>query len=144
MSGSRWADMTRISKRDAGLVEHLAGLLHLGHVGLRAHDDPDARRVDLELVERGLGLGLGERPAAGRSCGALLGAQGDVAAQLPAVEGDQRRRQHRRRARAAAGVSPSAVTFEHAPAGGHEVAPSASAVPACVTSTPAGDARRAR
>ena len=47
-------------ERDARLLEHRARLLHLGHVGLRAHDDPDARRGDLEVVERGLGIGLRE------------------------------------------------------------------------------------
>jgi len=28
------------------------------HVALGSHDDPDARRVDLELLQLGLGLGL--------------------------------------------------------------------------------------
>ena len=42
---------------DAGVLQRLAGGLHLGLVVLRAHDDPDARRVDLDLLERGLDLG---------------------------------------------------------------------------------------
>ena len=46
---------------DPPLVELLARLLHRRHVALRAHDDADARSVDLELLELGdyLGLDLG-------------------------------------------------------------------------------------
>ena len=41
---------------DPGLLKSRAGGLHLGLVVLRAHDDPDPRGVDLDLLERGLDL----------------------------------------------------------------------------------------
>ena len=42
---------------DPALLQRLAGRLHLRLVVLRAHDDPDPRGVDLDLLERGLDLG---------------------------------------------------------------------------------------
>ena len=42
---------------DAGLVQRRAGRLHLRLVVRRAHDDPDQRRVDLDLLEGLLDLG---------------------------------------------------------------------------------------
>ena len=42
----------------AGLAQHLRGAVHDVHVALGSHDHPDARRVDLELLQLGLGLGL--------------------------------------------------------------------------------------
>ena len=42
---------------DPVLVQRLAGRLHLRLVVRRAHDDPDQRRVDLDLLERRLDLG---------------------------------------------------------------------------------------
>src|SRR5204862_6969391 len=38
---------------DAVVLERLAGRLHLWLVVLRAHDDPDQGRVDLDILERG-------------------------------------------------------------------------------------------
>ena len=46
---------------DPRLVERLAGGLHLRLVVLRAHDDPDQRRVHLDLLERLLDLGQRSR-----------------------------------------------------------------------------------
>ena len=60
-SGSRWADITRISCRMPRSLSSAAGLLHRLQVALGAHHDAHPRRVDVELVE--LGLGLRTRPS---------------------------------------------------------------------------------
>ena len=85
-------------------------LLHLLHVGLRAHDDADARGVDLEVLELRLGRGL--RLGSG-------GAGSAHAARCPVAAGGRRsrscRRQHTRRRGRTRRRRPSAVTLRTRP-----------------------------
>ena len=71
---------------DAARVELLRRRLHRRHVALGAHDDADARGVDLHALELGLDLGLGRRAAGCRSCAGSV--QRDVPTQLAPVEVD--------------------------------------------------------
>src|SRR4051794_36568020 len=126
---------------DAPLLEDLGRLLHLLHVGLRAHDDPDARRVDVELVELRLRVGLRQWRGRGGRLGLLAPPMRSPA------PGAMSRRSCRpskviksaaayAASRAAAGPSPRPVTLSTRPPA-VAIAPSAvRAVRACVTSTP--------
>ena len=109
--------MTRVSERDAGVLEHLRRAFHGVHVGLRAHDDPDARRVDARSSSSWASVS-GSVVVAGWGCSvmahALHGPLGDVAPQLPPVELDQVGGSIGT-SRAAAGSGPSAVTFRTRP-----------------------------
>ena len=60
---------------DPRLLQGLAGRLHFRLVVLRAEDDPDPGRVDLDLLERGLDLGhrLGGAAAGGSISASALG-----------------------------------------------------------------------
>ena len=81
--------MTRTSWPIPRSLELLRGLLHRRHVALRAHDDADARRVDLELVE--LLSSSASATVSGASVGrasALLAHAAMSRAQLAPVEGD--------------------------------------------------------
>src|SRR4051812_18628426 len=123
---------------DAPLLELLARLLHLLHVGFGAHDDAHARGIDLEVVELRLHLGGGLRR------GRLL---------AHATRSTARRAMSRRSwrpskwiisaaayaaSRAAPGPSPSAVTLSTRPPAVTTAPSSRRAVPAWVTSMSAG------
>ena len=86
-------------------------------------------------------LGLGQRRRAALGCSvtsSLHGAQRDVAAQLPARRTAIMSAAAYAASRAAAGVVAERGHVEHAPAGGDDRRRRARAVPAWVTSTPAG------
>ena len=55
-SGSRWALITRTSWLIPASSRAAPAGFHLRHVVLRAHDDPDQRLVDVDLLERLLDL----------------------------------------------------------------------------------------
>ncbi len=93
--------------RDPARLELLGGLLHRGHVGLRAHDDADLRAHAAMSRRRVL-------PSKSITSAAAYAA-----------------------ARAVRTSSPSAVTLSTRPPA-VTIAPSRSAVPACVTSIPRG------
>ena len=138
---------------DARVVQRRPGRLHLGLVVLRAHDDPDQRLVDVDLLERLLDRGH-RRPWSAASLArcssgplrsrslcplsvyaghALDGAGGDVGADLHSVEGDPAR-PHRMRDRGPRRASrPRPVTLRTRPPA-VTISPSRSAVPAWVTS----------
>src|SRR3954451_9060678 len=116
---------------DARLAQDLGRALHGVHVGLRAHDDPDDRLVDLQRLEGGLdldlrlgGLHLAHRTPAAmsrRSC--LPGKSITSAAAYAAL-------------RAPSGSEPRAVTFSTRPPAVTTPPCASRAVPAWVTSTP--------
>ena len=114
--------------QDPALAELLLGGLHRGHVGLRAHQDADARRVDLDARELLLDLGLDDRLASVmRRCrGAAERPSNEITSAAAYAA-----------ARAAARSAPSAVTPRTRPPA-VTIAPSRSAVPAWKTSAPAG------
>ena len=119
MSGSRCADITRTSWRMPRSSSSLRGLLHRGHVALGAHDDADARGVDLHARR------ARPRPRSrwrARGAGCSLMPERDVPAQLAPVERRSCRRQHTRRPGRLATSSPERGHVEHAPAGGDDLA----------------------
>src|SRR5215217_3718275 len=115
---------------DVALLQLLRGRVHRGHVALGAHDDADDRGVDVEALELRLDLGLdlwlAHAAMSVRSCRpskAIMSAAAYAAA------------------RAAGTPSASAVTLSTRPPA-VTIAPSRSAVPAWVTSTPSGTRSR--
>src|SRR5829696_6856642 len=117
---------------DTALVELLGRLLHRRHVALGAHDDADARGVDLHAVELGLDGGLGGHFSFAHAFSAMSWRSWRPSKVIMSAAAYAA-------SRAARTSSPSAVTLSTRPPA-VTIAPPDSAVPAWSTSTAAGTA----
>ena len=116
MSGSRCADITRTSWRMPRSLELLGRRLHRGHVALGAHDDADARGVDLH-ARRTRPRPPSRWRARGSGCSLMLSAMSrrswrpsNAIMSAAAYAASRAAARRRRRARSRSSTRPPAVT----------------------------------